>query len=174
MELKAHAKTILARARGFTEMLLEQFQTDDDWFAQTHPNANHARWIVGHLGLADNAFASRFRPDGDHKPDGWEELFWFGSQINPDRSVYPDKSEVLAYFRDRREFLLKTLDELSDEEINAAAPGPEERSAIAGAPNVGHIFLFAAFHEGIHGGQLTVAHRGLGHGPLMKPQPAEA
>ena len=72
---------------------------------------------------------------------------------------------MLGYFRDRRAALLKVVDDLSDEELSA--PAPEKNSPIAGAPCIGHILLFAAYHEGVHSGQLTIARRGLGHDPLF-------
>lgn len=170
MSLQAHAKHGLALSRRMMDGILVSFQTDDDWFYQAHPKANHAIWIIGHLGLADNAFARSFREETDHEPDGYKELFWFGSEPDADRSQYPPVDEVLAYFRDRRDNLLKVLDELSEEEISAAAPPAEERSPVAGAPSIGNLFHFAAYHEGIHTGQLTVCHRGLGHPPIHQPQ----
>ncbi len=96
-------------------------------------------------------------------------MFWFGSQVKADSAAYPPEAEVLAYFRERRAKLLAVLDEVTDAELAAPAPPAGERSPIAGAPNLGHLFLFAASHEAMHAGQLTVAHRGLGHPPLLGP-----
>ncbi|MFT5525193.1 MAG: putative damage-inducible protein DinB [Pirellulaceae bacterium] len=172
MDFKAHAKYSLERARWLTEQLLESFKTENDWFYQSHDKANHALWVIGHLALADNMFASKFRESTGSKPDGYDELFWYGSELQDDRSKYPDKDEVLAYFRDRRENLMKVLDELSEEELSAPGPGPEESSPIAGAPALGQLLIFATYHEGMHTGQLTVAHRGLGQEPLFAPKPA--
>ena len=169
MDLKAHARYELENARRMTEGMLLSFESADDWFYQAHPKANHALWIVAHLALADNAFLSRFRPESGHKPEGWDDLFWFGSSLH-DRSAYPSANDVLAYFRDRRRTLLEVFEQLTDEELAAPAPAPEERSPIAGAPCMGHLFIFAARHEGIHSGQLSVAHRGLGHDPLFQPE----
>ena len=169
MDLKEHAKYALQRARWITEQLLESFQTEDDWFYQCHPTANHAMWIVGHLGLADNSFTSRFREQLADKPAGWDELFWFGSELQSDRGVYPSSDEVLTYFRNRRETLLSTIDDLTDDELQAPAPPAGEMHPVAGAPCIGHILLFAASHEWMHSGQLTVARRGLGHTPLFAP-----
>ena len=167
MDLKAHAKQLLSVSRRVTEGVAASLKTPDDWFYQAHPKANFPLWIFGHLGLADNRFISQFRPQLANKPQGWDELFWFGSQHNSDRSAYPSPDEVLAYFRERRETLLKVLDEVTQDELNAPAPAAGQRSPIAGAPSIGQLFLFAAVHEGLHGGQLTVAHRGLGNPPLM-------
>lgn len=168
MELRNHAKFALDAARRLTESVLEAFVSRDDWLFQVDPHVNHAMWITGHLGLADNAFAAKYRPDGSKKPAGWEALFWFGSDLRP-ADAYPEVEEVRAYFQDRRRHLLSVLEEVSDDEL--AAPAPTENSPIAGAPCLGHIFLFAAYHEGIHCGQLTAAHRGLGNRPLYQPRP---
>jgi len=167
MDFKAHARHLLGLSRRITEGVITALKSEDDWFFKAHATANFPLWIVGHLALADNMFVSRFRPHLATKPEGWDELFWFGSKHSLDRGVYPSPEIVLAYFRDRRETLLKVLDEVTEEELNRPAPPAGQKSPIAGAPNIGHLFLFAAMHESLHGGQLTIAHRGLGHAPLF-------
>jgi uncharacterized damage-inducible protein DinB len=167
MELRDHARHLLHFSRRFSEGLLGCFKTPEDWVFQIHPKANHALWITGHLALVDNAFIAKFRPALAAKPEGWDALFGFGSQPKPDASVYPSPERVHAYFRDRREALVRVLDELSEEELRAPAPAAGERSPIAGAPSLGHAFIFIAYHEGMHSGQLSVAHRALGHAPLI-------
>ena len=62
MDLKAHAFSSLKLSRRLTSSLLADFDTLNDWFYQAHPQANHALWIVGHIGMADNAFTTKFRP----------------------------------------------------------------------------------------------------------------
>ena len=171
MNLRAHAMKSIETSRQAVEMVLAEFKTADDWFCQPAPNTNHALWIVAHLGLADNYFASKFRPEVDQKPEGWDELFWFGSTISDDRSVYPSPEEVLAYFHDRRSQLISVLNEMSDEEL-LAEPEPNEGRVLSGAPSVGQLFFFASFHEGIHMGQLSCCHRALGLEPVMKPEEA--
>jgi hypothetical protein len=166
MDLKAHARYELEAARRMTEGVLAAFKTQSDWLYQSHPKANHALWITGHLGLVDNAFLSRFRPQRGHKPSGWEELFGRGSELQ-ECSAYPPHHEVLAYLHDRRKTLMQVFDELTPEELSAPAPPAGERHPIAGAPCIGHLFLFAARHEAGHCGQLTVAHRGLGNAPIL-------
>ena len=167
MELRDHAHHALRFSRRMSDGLLGSFKTPEDWVFQIHPKANHPLWIAGHLALVDNAFINRFRPDLATKPDGWDALFSFGSQPKPDASLYPTPKEVLSYFRDRRDVLLQVLEELSEEELRAAAPAAGERSPIAGAPSLGHAFIFIAYHEGMHSGQLTVTHRALGHAPIV-------
>ena len=167
MELRDHARYALKFSRRLSEGLLSSFKTLENWVFQIHPKANHPLWIAGHLALVDNAFLNRFRPALATKPEGWDALFGFGSQPKPDASLYPNPEEVMSYFRARREVLLKVLDELNEEELRAAAPAAGERSPIAGAPNMGHAFIFIAYHEGLHSGQLTVTHRALGHAPIV-------
>ncbi|RIK74560.1 MAG: DinB family protein [Planctomycetota bacterium] len=167
MELRDHARHLLQFSRKFTERLLECFKTPDDWVFQIDPKVNHAMWIAGHLALVDNSFICRFRPDRGRKPEGWDRLFGFGSQPQPAAAAYPSPPEVLAYLRERRQALLEVLEEMTEDELRAPAPAPSERSPIAGAPSVGHGFLFIGYHEGLHSGQLTVAHRALGNAPVI-------
>ena len=167
MDLKPHARHALGLSRRIADGVIASLKTSDEWFYQSHPKANPPIWIVAHLGLADNMFSARFRPQLDEKPAGWDALFWYGSEPKSDRTLYPSPEEVLAYFRERRETLLKVLDEVSEEELNAPGPKADERDPMAGVPCIGYLFLFAAFHESIHAGQLTVAHRGLGNPPLF-------
>ena len=137
--------------------------------AQPCPKANHALWVIGHLGLADNLFASRLLGEDPVKPEGWDELFWFGSEIHSDASKYPPVEDVLDYFHERRSNLLKVIDEVDDAVL--LGPAPSE-GMFSDAPNFGHMLFFVSFHEGIHTGQVTVAHRSLGNEPMMKPQPS--
>jgi uncharacterized damage-inducible protein DinB len=167
MELRDHARHTLDFSRRFTEGLLASFKTPEDWVFQLHPKANHALWVAGHLPLADNSILSRFRPNLAAKPEGWDAVFGRGSQPQPDAAAYPPTEKVLEYFRERRQTLLAVLDELSEEEMRSPAPPVGERSPIAGAPSLGHAFIFLAFHEGMHAGQVSVAHRALGHAPLV-------
>jgi uncharacterized damage-inducible protein DinB len=167
MELRDHARHALTFSRRLSCGLLASFKTPEDWVFQIHPKANHALWITAHIGLVDNSIAARFRAGAAAKPEGWDALFSFGSQPRADASLYPAAEEALAYYHDRRAVLLRVLEELSEEELRAAAPAAGERSPIAGAPSTGHIFLFASQHEAMHSGQLTVAHRALGHAPLI-------
>jgi uncharacterized damage-inducible protein DinB len=167
MELRDHARHALTFSRRLSSGLLASFKTPEDWVFQIHPKANHALWIAAHLGLVDNSIAGRFRPAVATKPEGWDALFSFGSQPKADASFYPSAEEVIAYYHDRRGVLMRVLEELSDDELRAPAPATGERSPIAGAPTIGHLFIFTSQHEAMHSGQLTVAHRALGHAPLL-------
>src|SRR5690606_31898417 len=97
MELRDHARHLLQFSRRFTENLLASFKTPEDWVFQIHPKVNHAMWITGHLGLVDNSFICKFRPDRGRKPEAWDQLFGFGSQPQPRVDAYPSVADVQSY-----------------------------------------------------------------------------
>jgi uncharacterized damage-inducible protein DinB len=167
MNLRDHARYELTRTRWLTNEHLGRLKSDDDWFFQVHPQANHAAWLTGHLGMADNRFITMFRPDYADPREEWNERMWFGSEISGDRTLFPAVDELKTYFDERRKTLLKVLDEVSDDELAADGPPADAKSPLAGCPCKGHAFLFVARHESIHFGQLSVASRGLGLNPLI-------
>ena len=167
MSIKANVVYSLNQARKMTESLIEKLEAPSDWLAQPCDKANHPLWVIGHLALADNLFASMMAGEEKSFPEGWSELFWFGSEVYSDDSKYPAVEEVLTFFRKQRERLLEVVDGLSDEFL--AGPTPED-GMFADAPNMAQMLIFASFHEGIHFGQFTVAHRSLGHAPMMQPE----
>ena len=168
MSVKENILYSLAQSRRMMEGLMSAMGDLEDWMYQAHPKANHPLWIVGHIGLADNMFLSRLDPEADNKPEGWDELFWFGSEIHADASKYPDVETVVAYCKERREALLKAIEGLTDEFL--MSPTPDE-GMFADAPNMAQMLMFISYHEGVHTGQFTIAHRGLGHDPMFKPNP---
>lgn len=170
MSTKETAKHGLIQSRKMIEGVIQGLKSDSDWFYQPAEKTNHAMWVIGHLALADNMFASKFREETSNEPEGYKEMFWFGSEPTADQSRYPAVSEVLSYFRERRENLLNVLEGLSDEELAAAGPPADAGGPLAGAPSMAQAFHFAAYHEGIHTGQMTVCHRGLGNPPMYKPE----
>lgn len=167
MSIKANIQYSLVQSRKMLDGLIEAMKTREDWLYQAHPTANHPLWIVGHLGLADNMFLKRLDPEaGDDR--GWDDVFWFGSEIHSDSSKYPETEEVVNYCRERRAKLVETIENLPDEFFDS--PTPDE-GMFADAPNMAQMLLFIAYHEGIHSGQFTIAHRGLGNNPMYQPNP---
>lgn len=170
MSIKANVLYSLNQSRRMLTGLIDSMKSREDWLYQVHPTANHPLWVVGHLSLADNMFLKRLDPGaGDDK--GWEDVFWFGSEVHSDSSKYPPTEDVVNYCLERRAKLLETIEGLSDEFL--VSPTPEE-GMFADAPNMAQMLLFIAYHEGIHSGQFTIAHRGLGHEPMFKPDPETA
>jgi uncharacterized damage-inducible protein DinB len=168
--LKSVLKWQMEKARAVTEGMIAALSTPAEWTHQVHPKANHPLWVVGHLALADNFFLQAAAPTRGQMPDGWNGIFWFGTTPVADPSQYPAPDVVVAYFRERRETLLNVLEFMTDAELQAPMPAgfPFSKS-----PCIAQLFSHAAFHEGLHSGQFSVAHRDLGHSPLFQPPPAE-
>ncbi|QDU56316.1 DinB family protein [Aeoliella mucimassa] len=166
MELKPHLLFMLEAARTNTLQQLETLTKPEEWFYQPTAGANHPLWIMGHLAMADNRFAWRFREATDYKPEGYAELFWIGTSPVSDASLYPAVEEVRNYLDDRRSNLLSVVEGLTEEEIAAPMPPLEGNHPMNSVPCHGSWLYYAAMHEMVHAGQLTVCRRGLGQSPL--------
>ncbi|MEW4530439.1 DinB family protein [Maioricimonas sp. JC845] len=163
MTLKERLKQALVHARSLTMGMLNEINDPQDWIRRPVPGSNHALWIAGHLGSADNAFIGFMHPNRKIQRDAYAELFGRGSVVRDELSDYPDAQELVAFMQDRRQVLLDILDGCSDEDFTR--PTPE------GAPpfmfDWGAVFQMTAWHESLHTGQLTVIHRMIGQPPLV-------
>jgi len=162
MSLKQRLKGQIKRSRGYSEELLAAFETPEQWTHQVHENANHALWFAGHMGVVDDFMISVVDRSQVAGKEGYQEKFGMGSQPVSDPGQYPSPDEVLDYMRDRRKTLLSVLDALSEEDL--LKPAPE------GTPDfltdIASVFELAAWHEGLHSGQVSVARKALGNAPV--------
>jgi len=154
-------------SRGFTNMLLNDFQTTEDWLSRPHDRANHAMWFTGHIGLTDNSVIGMLDPaQADRRPE-FGDLFGRGSTPSDDPSDYPTPKEIRAWMEDRRNVLIKIIEMLAEEDFSQPTPP----SAPDFLQTIGQALQFLPWHEGMHSGQVTVPHRALGHSPLAdRPQ----
>lgn len=161
--LKDRLKQQMISARDMSERLLTDFKTPEQWTFQVHPGANHALWFAGHMGQTDNFFMSLINPAKRKDQQGWAEHFGTGSQPTSNPEDYPSIEDVLSYMRERRETFLELLDSLDEKDLDTATP--------AGSPDFlgdyAMVFQAAAWHEGLHAGQLSVCRRALGHQPVF-------
>ena len=163
MTRKEFIKESLNFARGFTNQLLDKFESDSDWLHQVHPEANHAMWCAGHLALTDDFFVGMLAPDKAIDTSEAEKLFGMGTNPINDAGGYPKPAEIRKRLNESRERFLAILEGLSEADLDK--PTPE--GAPEFLPTVESVFRLAVFHEGIHTGQTTIANRGLGHKPLI-------
>jgi uncharacterized damage-inducible protein DinB len=163
MTRKEFIKESLKFSRGFTNQLLDKFESESDWLYQVHPEANHALWCAGHLALTDEFFIGMLAPDKAADRSEAERLFGMGSKPVNDAAAYPKPAAVRKSLNDAREKLLAVLDGMSETDLDK--PTPE--GAPEFLPTVESVFRLAMFHEGIHAGQATVANRGLGHASVV-------
>src|SRR5690606_34888237 len=143
------------------------FKTPQEWTHQVHPKANHALWVAGHLATVDNFFLSILAPEKMKDLPGYQEKFGMGSQPSGNPADYPPPEEVLANFRELRASLLAVLDQMDDEALQQPNP-PGTPSMIA---DKAAVFEMAAWHEGMHAVQATVARRALGHESIITRLP---
>ena len=163
MGLKDRLQRQLKSARQISEGMLKDFETPHQWTHQVHPNANHALWFVGHMGMTDNFFVSVISPERARAAEGYAEKFGMGSQPTSNPADYPPPPEVLEFMRERRQALLDVLAGLTEEDLaKKTKEGTPEF-----LPDYGAVFEAAIWHEGLHTGQISVARRSLGKAPMM-------
>lgn len=153
----------MVKAREYTEKMLADFKTPEQWTHQVHKNANHALWFAGHMAFSDNFFISVVAPDRVAKLALPEDKFGMGSQPVSDPSAYPPPAEVLGVMRERRKTLLDALDKLNETDL--VKPTSKELEGFC--PTIGSVFEMAVWHEGLHSGQVSVARRAIGNKPVM-------
>lgn len=167
MDLKRHLHDSLVNTRAFSEQLLADFRTPQQWVHQVHPQANHALWFAGHLGTSDNFFLKMVATQRYCLQPEYQEKFGPGSQPTGDPSDYPPAEQVLAYMRERRAALLQSLADFTEQQLRQPTPA----GSPAFLPDFASVFSTASWHECMHAGQLTVVRRALGYPPLFDASP---
>jgi len=163
MNLKERLRNQLGFARNYSESLLDDFKTPQQWIYQVHEKANHALWFCGHIAVVDNFGISLLDAAKASEKAGYPEWFGMGSRPTSSLADYPPIEEVRGYMAERRHTLLGILEGLSEEDFDK--PTPE--GAPEFLPNYGAVFELLVWHEGLHAGQLSVVHRALGFPPKV-------
>lgn len=163
MSLKERLERQLVSSRQMTERMLQDFKTPEDWVFQVHPNCNHALWFAGHMANTDNFLLSLVAPEKSKSLPDSTAKFGMGSRPTNRTADYPEPEQVLSTMRERRAALLEVLHSMSEEDLAKKTPSGTPEFL----PDYASVFELAIWHEGIHGGQLSVARRALGHKPLM-------
>lgn len=161
MDLKERLLRGLTHTRWFTDKLLSEIRDDEDWIRRPVANANHALWITGHLALANNAFIGFVDPARKDPRDDLGPLFGKGTESLDDLGAYPAPSELSEYLTNRGDEFIAVLSDCSEDDLaREVSEGP------AFMYDVGAVFQMGAWHEALHGGQLTVIHRLIGQTPI--------
>lgn len=163
MSLKDRLHKQLTSARAMSEKLFAHFRTPAQWTHQVHAKANHPLWFAGHMGWTDNFMISLLDKSRAVDAPEFAAKFGMGSQPVNDPGGYPGPEEVLAFMRERRGVLLELLDELAEEQLSQPLPSGKTDMFRDRAS----VFELAIWHEGLHAGQITVAHRSLGNPPVI-------
>ncbi len=163
MGRKEDFKASLGFARNYTDELLKKFETPKELVHQVHPDTNHALWCAGHIANTDNYALGFLAPDKAVEKPGFKDLFGQNSKPVGDLSKYPDPTEVFAYLKERRETLLGVLDGFSEQDLDKETPD----DAPEFMPTMAAVLRVITWHEGLHAGQASVAHRSLGRAPVL-------
>lgn len=147
-------------SRQMTLGLLDEI-ADGQMCAQPFAGANHAMWIAGHLAWTESFFLAELGKRPTNFPAAWAALFGMGSEPKADRALYPSRAEVLASLAAQRELLVGWFRGMSPAQLESPLPAGWETFA----PNYARLLTAIAWHEGLHGGQLTVVRKHLGIKP---------
>ena len=149
-------------ARGATKKILEGIPADKLGVIPAGCSKN-AIWIAGHLATTDDWFMTQFGGRKSAVPEAWQKLFSMNSTATADAKAYPQMAEVMKALDAGHAGVLKWLESLTAEQLEA--PMPKEWQAFA--PNMSDVPTFAAWHEGYHAGQLSMVRKGLGLAPAF-------
>ncbi len=149
----------LARERTLAAVL----DLPDEFLALQPAGArNHPAWTLGHLFFVES-LGGRVLGLNTDVPRGWEQRFATGSVPEPNRTLYPAKSELLDRLARQRLALLGIVERLTPADIERAAP---PLPVLGRSATWGDVLLYLAWHEGYHNGQIAVWRRDAGIGQV--------
>lgn len=155
-------------ARRSTLKLLEGFPPDKlctiPDFKAGGACAHHVIWLMGHMATTDEYFLKTLGGiESLTLSDEWHTIFGGGSKPVADPSKYPSADELRRAMSEQHEKLVGWFASRSPEEL--AAPMPEKWRKYA--PTLADFAFFLAWHEGYHGGQLSVLRKAFGLAPAF-------
>lgn len=155
--LAHHAREALVWTHRMTLALLRDWPGERLTF-QTTPTDNHALWTVGHLATAYAWFASLIDGQMTELPDGYQQMFGYGSKPVSDPNAYPPMNEVLSVHERAFERVLSAFDGLAPDEVVSPVAG----DAHGVCQTRVEVMYRLAWHEGWHQGQLASLRKALG------------
>jgi hypothetical protein len=145
---------------GFAKRLVSDL-SDEQMCAQPHGVVNHPAWSLGHLVVAADYLATLLGLSSEI-PAGWTDTFKTGGTPSPDRTLFPEKNEILRVLDRQHTRLAQALADADPAVLARQHPHERHRSHF---PTVGDfaIFLMTA-HEMDHLGQIAAWRRAMGLG----------
>lgn len=157
MEPKQQARAAMEFARMFTRGIIDE-TPPDKWLFQPTTGVNHVLWNVGHLGVSNRWVRGQIDSSAPPGDADWRKRFAAGSTPVSDGAAYPPTADICAYYEREWDALLALLDQMSDAELAA----PVSKDAAMLAKNKLGLFYFAAWHEGMHAGEIAAIRKALG------------
>jgi uncharacterized damage-inducible protein DinB len=132
---------------------------DADLLVRPAPGANHIAWQLGHLINAEQSLMKSI-PGGTgiELPAGWGDRYTGEASRSDSTTGYLTKTQYLEWYKKSRENLVKTIDRLSDKDLDTPSQGRLAQMF----PTVGLILMLMANHPLMHAGQIVVVRRKLG------------
>lgn len=151
----------MRRVRGMLKNALEGIEPER-WCWQPTAGINHVAWQVGHLAVAQHALClKRVRGDSPADarflPDDYYQRFGRGSKPAAGAGANPSPEELLKVLDAVEECVQTEVAEKSDEQLDTPLDPPHPMfSTVLGGVE------FAAMHEAMHVGQITLLRRLMG------------
>ncbi|MEO1717004.1 MAG: DinB family protein [Planctomycetota bacterium] len=121
-------------------------------------DGSHAAYIVGHITFTDDTTLNMLAGDAHTLSEAEQKLFGGGATISETLTDYPPQAELIEKMHAVRAKLVDYFKGLSPAEIIAPVEGPLAQFGDTRAK----LMTSIAWHEGFHGGQLSVIRRQLG------------
>ena len=159
MESKELLKINLATCHGMVMSLVEGMR-DQPLAFPTSKGGCHPMWVVGNCTLGDAVFLYDWIL-GDKNPlSEWESIFGIGTEAPANAADYPSIDEVIDKAKEVHGEILKTLDSLSEADLDQPSNAPVEYAQWFGTKR--QVFLMSGLHWMMHRGHLSDARRSAG------------
>jgi DinB superfamily len=160
-------QAITATLQG-TKTILDMYLqdlSDADFFVRPAPTANHLAWQFGHLIASERDMIVEQLPDAKFPefPANFAESYGTEEAKKNGPAGFLTKTDYVSLFDKTRTATIEALGRLSDADLDR----PSRGNMASFAPRLGDIFLLAANHTLMHGGQFTVLRRVLGKPVFM-------
>jgi len=152
-------------SKKLTAGLLEDMQ-DAPLAVPTSKGGNHPTWIAGHLAYSEANLIQHILLGETNPLLEWKSLFGIGAEPTTDADRYPNLHDLLAKWDEVRLQTLKTLDSLSDEDLDKPSANPPEGRE-ASFDTYAKVLSLVAMHPLMHRGQVADARRAIGREKLL-------
>lgn len=155
----------IVSAREYTMTLLDDL-TEDEWFWTPAAAVSHIAWQVGHLAFAQYGLMlfrqrGRLTEDSQLMSGKFRKTFAKGTTPSNERSLYPERKEILETLQQIHEQSFVELASFADAELDQEI----DRPWAAFNTRYGAL-LFAGDHEMLHAGQIGLLRRLMGKEPI--------
>lgn len=135
--------------------------TDAEMMHRPTEKANHIKWQLGHLIVAENGMINQVS-DGQMPdlPEGFAEKYTKETASIDDDAAFDSKEELMKQYQTQRAGTLKALESMDDADF-------EKETGVDYAPTVASMFALQGSHYLMHAGQWAVIRRQLGREPIF-------